>query len=255
MSNLHSNRLLDRAIPVMQLFTTFLYGLILSVLSKACKVIPVMLMGTCIQRRFYTRSEYATAILITVGLNLFLLSDAPEKDHHVTSSGEHMYRLSGAFLILCYMLLDSFTSNWQDRMFQMYSLSPLQVMAGVNFWSVLLTLIPLVQQDSLLSSLRFGFEHHEFLLDVCLSATCSAIGQLFIFLTIANFGPAAFTLIMTLRMGLSILLSCLLFHHALSPAGILGVILVFFALFLRLYLRSTKNTTVLSPSPQLPVRK
>ncbi|KAF6775836.1 hypothetical protein AHF37_04663 [Paragonimus kellicotti] len=92
-------------------------------------------------------------------------------------------------------------------------------MAGVNFWSVLLTLIPLVQQDSLLSSLRFGFEHHEFMLDVCLSATCSAIGQLFIFLTIANFGPATFALIMTLRMGLSILLSCLLFHHTLSPAA------------------------------------
>lgn len=35
--------------------------------------------------------------------------------------------------------------------------------------------------------------------------------------------------------GLSILLSCLLYQHHLSPMGILGVFIVFLAIFLRMY--------------------
>ncbi|TGZ67229.1 hypothetical protein CRM22_004899 [Opisthorchis felineus] len=208
------------------------------VLSKACKVVPVMLMGTFVQRRSYSLSEYLTAGMISFGLSLFLLSDPEKESNQRPTSVDHVNSISGTFLIVSYVLLDSFTSNWQDRLFQRYALSSVQVMAAVNFWSVLLTLIPLVQQGDLLSSIRFGLVHPEFNLDVLLSAVCSATGQLFIFLTIQNFGPASFVLIMTLRMALSILISCLLFSHPLSPMGIFGVILVFVALFFRMHLRS-----------------
>ncbi|OON16665.1 adenosine 3'-phospho 5'-phosphosulfate transporter 1 domain protein [Opisthorchis viverrini] len=197
-----------------------------------------MLMGTFIQRRSYSLSEYLTAGMISFGLSLFLLSDPEKESNQRPTSVDYVNSISGTFLIISYVLLDSFTSNWQDRLFQKYALSSVQVMAAVNLWSVLLTLIPLVQQGDLLSSIRFGFVHPEFNLDVLLSAVCSATGQLFIFLTIQNFGPASFVLIMTLRMALSILVSCLLFSHPLSPMGIFGVILVFIALFFRMHLRS-----------------
>ncbi|CAH8453215.1 unnamed protein product [Dicrocoelium dendriticum] len=209
------------------------------VMSKACKVIPVMIMGWFIQKRSYTATEYATALLICIGLNMFMLGH-PE-DHALTvNNTDQLDNFSGILLIIAYLALDSFTTNWQDRLFRKYSLSPVQVMAGVNLWSVLLTLIPLLQRGTLFSSLQFGLLHPTFFGDVILSALCSAVGQLFIFMTIANFGPATFVLIMTLRMGLSILLSCILFSHRVSTVGISGILLVFFALFLRLYLRSRR---------------
>lgn len=42
------------------------------VLSKSCKVIPVMLMGKLISRNKYELYEYVTAVLISVGMVLFL---------------------------------------------------------------------------------------------------------------------------------------------------------------------------------------
>lgn len=44
----------------------------LQVLSKSCKVIPVMLMGKVISRNKYELYEYVTAVLISVGMVLFM---------------------------------------------------------------------------------------------------------------------------------------------------------------------------------------
>ena len=71
---------------------------------------------------------------------------------------------------------------------------------------------------------------------------CSAIGQLFIFFTIAEFGPVVFTIIMTLRQAFAILLSCLIYGHPVGLLGIFGITVVFSALFLRIYARSKVNS-------------
>jgi len=69
----------------------------------------------------------------------------------------------------------------------------------------------------------------------------SAIGQLFIFYTIAQFGAVTFTIIMTIRQGLAILLSCLVYHHPVSIVGVGGILLVFAAIFARIYLSQMKS--------------
>ena len=45
-----------------------------------------------------------------------------------------------------YLAFDSFTSNWQDELFTRYRVTSLQMMAGVNFFSVLLTFVSLLEQ-------------------------------------------------------------------------------------------------------------
>lgn len=52
----------------------------LQVLAKSAKVIPVMLMGKLVSRAQYKNYEYATAVLISVGMTAFLLgSDGGKK--------------------------------------------------------------------------------------------------------------------------------------------------------------------------------
>ena len=50
-------------------------------LAKSAKVIPVMVMGKLVSRAQYKNYEYATAVLISVGMTAFLLgsSDANKK--------------------------------------------------------------------------------------------------------------------------------------------------------------------------------
>jgi adenosine 3'-phospho 5'-phosphosulfate transporter B2 len=44
------------------------------VLAKACKVIPVMLMGRCVSGRTYPLHQYGTATVVCVGVAMFMWS-------------------------------------------------------------------------------------------------------------------------------------------------------------------------------------
>ncbi|XP_047430266.1 adenosine 3'-phospho 5'-phosphosulfate transporter 1 [Mugil cephalus] len=201
------------------------------VLAKASKVIPVMLMGKIVSRKSYEYWEYLTAVLISVGVSMFLLSSTTSKHpSNVTT-------FSGVVILVGYIVFDSFTSNWQDNLFK-YKMSSVQMMFGVNLFSCLFTIGSLLEQGAFFDSLAFMTRHSEFALHAVLLSVCSACGQLFIFYTINQFGAAVFTIIMTLRQAIAILLSCFLYGHAVTMVGGFGVAVVFLALFLRVYARS-----------------
>ncbi|KZS12207.1 Solute carrier family 35 member B1 [Daphnia magna] len=207
------------------------------VLAKSAKVIPVMLMGKLVSRAQYKNYEYTTAVLISVGMTAFLLGSGGDK------KGNNVTTVSGAVLLCGYLIFDSFTANWQSALFKEHKPSSIQMMCGVNLMSCLFTSASLIQQGGFFYSLSFAARHPIFIMDCLLTAISSASGQLFIFATISKFGPVVFTIIMTVRQGLSILLSCLLYQHHLSPMGILGVFIVFLAIFLRI-----KQTSVTPPT-------
>ena len=111
------------------------------VLAKASKVIPVMLMGRLVSRRSYSWGEYGTAGLTSLGLFLFLLTSGG-----TAGGATRVTTLSGTIILAGYLAFDSFTSNWQGELFRTYRMSSIEMMAGVNFFSVLLTSVSLLQQ-------------------------------------------------------------------------------------------------------------
>lgn len=214
------------------------------VLAKASKVIPVMLMGKIVSHKSYEYWEYFTAVLISVGVSMFLLS---------SSTGKHpstVTTFSGVIILGGYIVFDSFTSNWQDNLFK-HKMSSVQMMFGVNLFSCLLTVGSLLEQGAFFDSIAFMSRHSEFAFHAVLLSVCSACGQLFIFYTIAQFGAAIFTIIMTLRQAFAILLSCFLYGHAVTIVGGFGMAVVFLALFLRVYARSRmkKSSKRATPTP------
>ncbi len=207
------------------------------VLAKASKVIPVMLMGKVVSDRTYPWHEYFTASLISVGVALFLLAADPSADaDHTTET-----TFAGIFILIGYMAFDSFTANWQSEVFKQYKVSPIQMMFGVNLFSTIFTIGSLLFRGVFFSCLLFLYHHTEFAFHATLISICSAVGQLFIFYTIASFGPLIFTLIMTTRQAISILISCLVYSHVLTTQALLGVFVVFVALFLRAYFKSRER--------------
>ncbi|CAD7092759.1 unnamed protein product [Hermetia illucens] len=199
------------------------------VLAKSCKIIPVMLMGKIVFRTKYEFYEYLTAVLISIGMVFFLTGSLDE------SKASSVTTITGLFLLSMYMLFDSFTSNWQGDLFKTYGMSAIQMSCGVNLFSAFFTAASLSIQGGFLASLEFSLEHPKFVFDCVVLSISSAVGQLFIFYTISVFGPVVFTIIMTLRQAMAILLSCLIYHHTISVLGIAGIIVVFLAIFLRVY--------------------
>ncbi|CAG5130501.1 unnamed protein product [Candidula unifasciata] len=200
------------------------------VLAKASKVIPVMLMGKVVSKKTYQYHEYVTALMISVGLSMFLLTSGD-----VTRHRDSVTTTSGLIMLVGYMLFDSFTSNWQDELFHKYKMSSIQMMAGVNMFSCLLTSISLIEQGGFIDSAAFMIRHPEFLFDAIILSICSAVGQLFIFYTISQYGAVVFVIIMTIRQGFAILLSCVIYGHPVTVIGVLGILVIFAALFLRIY--------------------
>lgn len=199
------------------------------VLAKSCKIIPVMLMGKIMSRTKYECYEYLTAVMISLGMVFFMTGSAEEK--RITS----VTTITGVFLLAMYMIFDSFTTNWQDALFKTYSMSPIQMMCGVNLSSTIFTAASLSMQGGFIDSLTFATEHPKFIFDCIVLSISSTIGQLFIFYTISVFGPVVFTIIMTLRQAAAIMLSCIIYNHSISVLGVFGVLIVFLAIFLRVY--------------------
>ena len=200
------------------------------VLAKASKVIPVMLMGKLVSNKSFKMYEYATAVMISLGITLFLYTsqDNVKDDNKVTT-------FSGIVCLLGYLAFDAFTANWQGELFATYKMSSVQMMAGVNLFSVLFTTVSLIQQGGFMESISFMTRHSIFIWHIVLLSVCSAGGQLIIYYTISRFGPVTFTIIMVIRQGLAILLSCLTYGHPVTAFGILGICMVFTAMLLRVY--------------------
>ncbi|XP_035740299.1 adenosine 3'-phospho 5'-phosphosulfate transporter 1-like [Vespa mandarinia] len=198
------------------------------VLAKASKIIPVMIMGKIISHTTYEYYEYVTAILISVGMTMFMLNSSDYKNDGATT-------ISGIILLGSYLVLDSFTSTWQNALFVEYGTTSIQMMCAVNMFSCLLTVTSLIQQSSFPFIYFFMKKYPRFIMDCLLISICSASGQLYIFYTISKFGPITFVIMMTIRQGLAILLSCLIYHHEIKMIGILGILLVFGSVFLRIH--------------------
>lgn len=198
------------------------------VLAKASKIIPVMIMGKIVSRTTYEYYEYVTASLISIGMTLFMLDSSDYKDGGTTT-------LTGVILLVGYLALDSFTSTWQNALFVEYGATSVQMMCTVNMFSCLLTAMSLFQQSSFPLIISFMTTYPRFIVDCLLISICSASGQLYIFYTISKFGPFTFVIMMTIRQGLAILLSCLIYHHKITIIGVFGILLVFGSVFLRIY--------------------
>lgn len=141
-------------------------------MAKASKVIPVMLMGRLVSKQTYSNMEYITAMLISVGLFLFLFTSKDSVNTETRTAS-----ITGIALLLGYLFFDAFTSNWQSAMFKTYHMSSVQMMAGLNLFSVILTSVSLAEQGGFIEAATFTARHPDFILHILALAVASTIGQ------------------------------------------------------------------------------
>lgn len=199
-------------------------------------------MGKIVSHTTYEYYEYVTAILISIGMTLFMLDSSDHKNGNTSLSVQYILvaidiitnlqilsdgatTLSGVILLGGYLLLDSFTSTWQNALFIDYGVTSVQMMCAVNMFSCLLTAMSLFQQSSFplifsfmatvinlqyvlvfynivctkVALTTFIIQYPRFIIDCLLISICSASGQLYIFYTISKFGSITFVIMMTIR--------------------------------------------------------
>ena len=84
-------------------------------LFKSFKVLPVMVMGQFLMGKRYESYEYGVSLVIAAGLAVFL---GASEDLNL-GFGER--QLAGVGLLALFLTFDSFTGQWQSRLFKRHS--------------------------------------------------------------------------------------------------------------------------------------
>jgi len=206
-------------------------------LFKSFKLAPVMLMGKVLGNKNYPEYDYYVALAIGIGITMFISStDELKFGYNIYDvRDEHRGAWTGIMLLSLFLVFDSFTGQWQSRMFQRHrDLSMVELMFAMSAFSSLLSFITLVHSNELWPAIDFVYKHSEIHIHFFLFSIASTIGQLFIFYTIQNFGAVVFTFIMMIRVILSIALSCYIYGHQVTNIGLFGLTLVVSAILYRI---------------------
>ncbi len=188
-------------------------------LAKSGKMAPVMLGSLVLGGASYTVREYLQVAAIIGGTAIVSLG---KKKGGPTSSS------LGVFYIFLSLLLDGVTAGFQKR------LKTETAKVGVKpkpydfmFWTNLFMCLTATVIAGILGEINSGtkylMENPEILSNIIKFAICSAVGQSFIFYTIANFDPLVLSTVTTTRKIFSVLLSIFLKGHSLSIMGWSGI--------------------------------
>merc|ERR550537_1952860 len=82
-------------------------------LGKSFKMMPVMLWGMAVSGKSYSSTDWLVAFAVTGGVTEFLMTGPISSSHG--DSGSSTY---GLMLLLGFLLLDGFTSTFQEKLFK-----------------------------------------------------------------------------------------------------------------------------------------
>lgn len=194
------------------------------VLSKSCKMLPVMLMSFFVSGKRHGVFDWVTALLVVVGASAFQLG-SPEPQGSM-----HDGQLTGILLIGGYIASDAFAAAWQAQLFKQSGIDIATMMLFCNLFSCIFTMVGFVATLEFIDVWRFVTANPHALADIAIISVASAFGQGFILLTIKYYGAAVFAAIATVRQLVSILVSIAVFSHRISSIQIVAIALVFAAL-------------------------
>ncbi|KAK0059449.1 solute carrier family 35 member B1-like [Biomphalaria glabrata] len=208
------------------------------VLGKSIKPIPVMVLGVLFARKRYPLAKYFCVLLIVMGVAMFMY-----KDKGSTKKTEDQPFIGvGEFLLLLSLTLDGLTGASQDRMKSFHQTSANNMMLHINVFSVLWLAIGLLATGELFEFIGFASRHPIVLFNMISFSIASALGQMFIFITVTTFGPLTCSIITTTRKFFTILASVIIFQNPMSAQQWAGTSLVFVGLGLdSVYGKEKKN--------------
>lgn len=189
-------------------------------LAKSGKMAPVMAGSLLLGGATYTLREYLQVACIIGGTAVVSLGKKKG------SGGDNS--MLGVFYIVMSLVLDGVTAGFQKR------LKTETAKVGVKpkpydfmFWTNLFMCITAVVVAGVLGEINSGgaflLANPEITSKIIKFCICSAVGQSFIFYTIANFDPLVLSTVTTTRKIFSVLLSIFLKGHSLSLVGWSGI--------------------------------
>ena len=189
-------------------------------LAKSGKMAPVMAGSLLLGGAKYDLREYLQVAAIIGGTAIVSMG----KKSGGTSSS------MGVVFIVLSLVLDGVTAGFQKRLkYETAKVGvkpkPYDFMFHTNLYMCFTAIIIAAALGEVQTGMAFCASNPEVLSKITKFALCSAVGQSFIFYTIANFDPLVLSTVTTTRKIFSVLLSIFLKGHSLSMMGWSGIAL------------------------------
>ncbi|XP_049885357.1 solute carrier family 35 member B1 homolog [Pectinophora gossypiella] len=199
------------------------------VVGKAAKPIPVMILGVLIGRKSYPFKKYLFVLLIVTGVVLFMFKDSKK------GGNDSQYFGIGEVLLVLSLTMDGLTGAVQERIKSESSPTAYSMMLNTNWWSSVILTIGVVLSGEIYRFTTFVAQYPEILVYIVALALTGALGQLFIFFMVAEFGPLPCSVVTTTRKFFTVLASVVIFGNVLLARQWFGAVLVFTGLFLDIF--------------------
>jgi UDP-galactose transporter B1 len=208
-------------------------------LAKSGKMAPVMAGSLLLGGATYTTREYLQVAAIIGGTAI--VSMGKKK-----SSGGGDNSMMGVFYIVFSLVLDGVTAGFQKRLKEEtkkvnVTPKPYDFMFWTNLFMCLTAVVIAGALGEIASGGAYLMANPEIMGKIARFAVCSAVGQSFIFYTIANFDPLVLSTVTTTRKIFSVLLSIFLKGHSLSLTGWSGIGLSVSGILSELQAKSSKR--------------
>lgn len=189
-------------------------------LAKSGKMAPVMAGSLLLGGAQYDLREYLNVAAIIGGTAIVSLGK--KKGGSIENSS------LGVIFIVLSLILDGVTAGFQKRLKAETAKvgvkpKPYDFMFWTNVFMCLTAGVIAGALGEVQSGLTFCSTNPDILSKIIKFAVCSAVGQSFIFYTIANFDPLILSTVTTTRKIFSVLLSIFLKGHSLSTMGWSGI--------------------------------
>lgn len=208
-----------------------------------------MILGVLLSKKRHSIQKYMSVSSIVFGVALFMYKKEDISSifslSSFTATGISLDNLLnsigiGELLLILSLTMDGLTGAVQERMKNEHHTKSGHMMYKMNLWSVAYLLVATVITGDLLKFYQFLGKYPYIIHDVVLFSSLSAIGQLFIFLTVAEFGPLPCSIVTTTRKFFTVLTSVFWFGHKLTSTQWIGSAIVFIGLFMdSLYSKSS----------------
>lgn len=214
------------------------YPMVLTV--KMCKMVPIIAIGALWHRRKYSTIKYVDCLLITMGVVGFTVFGEHDEEKSTTSS------VLGVILVMINLFFDGYTNSTQDEVVKRNGFSGTAMMTFTNmsiaFWSLVALIVfevlppnP-VTKPEFFAALRFVAQQPAALHDVVIMGMLNAVGQFFIFQTIALFGTLTVTALTVTRKVGSVLISIFAHNHSVSFEQWIALSAIILGIFLDAYI-------------------
>jgi UDP-galactose transporter B1 len=206
----------------------------IQVLAKSCKPVPVMLMGAAMGK-VYPARKYANVVMIVLGVALFMGAGTDKKNSHASASdGDDAdsdsdnesngspSQIIGIVLLFVSLCFDGGTGAYEDKLMSVHSVQPFDLMYNIQLGKTILAFIGLLVLNQLHIFIQMVQEMGFLLVALGLSG---ALGQVFIFVTIAKFGALTCSIIGLARKVTTLVASIYFYGHHLNSLQFTGLMI------------------------------